>query len=65
MTYWQGPVTDNMATYLQQGIRDYAYMTADALKYFRAFNLIDPIPRGAPKVTTTIFEKMQPGQTFN
>jgi hypothetical protein len=62
MSYWQGPVTDNMATYLQQGIRDYAYMTADALSYFRAFNLIDPVPRGAPKVTTTIFEKMQPGQ---
>lgn len=62
MTYWQGPISDNMATYLQQGIRDYAYMTADALQYFRAFNLIDPIPRGVPSVTTTVFEKMQPGQ---
>lgn len=51
-----------MATYLQQGIRDYAYTVADALTYFKTFNLIDPVPKGVPKVTTTIFEKMQPGQ---
>lgn len=60
--YWQGPITDNMATYLQYGIKDYAYTVADALGYFKAFDLIEYVPKGVPKVTSTIFEKMQPGQ---
>ena len=61
-SYWQGPITDNMATYLQYGIKDYAYAVADALGYFKAYDLIEYVPKGVPKVTSTIFEKMQPGQ---
>lgn len=61
-SYFQGPITDNMATYLQYGIKDYAYAVADALSYFKDFDLIEPVPKGVPSVTSTIFEKMAPGQ---